>query len=93
MLVNVNLDVSWEKGLPLKVAAFIGLLNFEWHSQNEVGNIGLLVLWRVVKTYVAQPSHCNFCSSVVKKGPDTLSRTGGASRGGVSVLSNVCLAT
>ena len=29
MLVDVNLDVSWEKGLPLKVAAFIGLLNFE----------------------------------------------------------------
>ena len=24
---------------------FIGLGNFEWYSENEVGNIGILVLW------------------------------------------------
>ena len=45
---NVKLDVSWQKGLPFKVADFIGirLFNFEWHSQNKVGNIGSLALWR-----------------------------------------------
>ena len=46
MLVNNKLDVSWQKGLPVKVGNFIGLLNFEWYSQNEGGNIGNLVLWR-----------------------------------------------
>ena len=46
VLVNMKLDVSWQKGLPFKVADFIGLLNFEWYSQNEVGNIDVLVLWR-----------------------------------------------
>ena len=34
------------KRLPFKVAVFICLFKFEWHSQNEVGNIGILVLWR-----------------------------------------------
>ena len=38
MLVIMKLDV--------KVGDFIGLLNFEWHSQNEVGNFGIFVLWR-----------------------------------------------
>ena len=34
------------KGLHLKVADYIVfLLNVEWHSQNEVDNIGILVLW------------------------------------------------
>ena len=28
------------------VADFIGLFNCEWHGQNEVGNIAILVLWR-----------------------------------------------
>ena len=46
MLVNVKLDDSWQKGLPFNVEDFIGLLNFEWHSQNEVGNIVIPVLWR-----------------------------------------------
>ena len=46
MLVNVKLDASWQKGLSLKVAGFSGLFNFEWHSQNEIGNAGTLVLWR-----------------------------------------------
>ena len=46
MLVNVKLDVSWQKGLIFKVGDFTGLLNFEWHSQNEVDNIVILVLWR-----------------------------------------------
>ena len=27
----------------------IGIFNFEWHSQNKVGNIAILVLWRAVK--------------------------------------------
>ena len=30
----------------LKVVDFIGLFNVEWHSQNEFGNIGILVLLR-----------------------------------------------
>ena len=46
MLVNVKQYVSWQKGLPFKVADFIGLFNFEWHSQNDIGIIGILVLWR-----------------------------------------------
>ena len=46
MLVNVKLDVSWLKGLHFKVADVIGLFNFEWLGQNEVGNIAILVLWR-----------------------------------------------
>ena len=29
-----------------KGITFIGLFNFEWHSQNEVGNIDILVFWR-----------------------------------------------
>ena len=33
-------------GIPSKVTDFIGLFNFEWHGQNEVGNIAILVLWR-----------------------------------------------
>ena len=33
------------KGLPFKIADFIGLFNFEWPGQNEVGNIAILVLW------------------------------------------------
>ena len=46
MLVNLQLDVSWLKGLSLKVTNFIGLFNFEWHRQNKVLNIAILVLWR-----------------------------------------------
>ena len=34
------------KGLHFEVSDFISLFNFEWHSQNKVGNIGILVLWR-----------------------------------------------
>ena len=34
---------SWQNRLPVKISDFISLLNFEWHSQNEVGNIGILV--------------------------------------------------
>ena len=43
IFVNVKLDVCWSKGLPFKVEDFIGLFNFEWHGQNEVGNIAILV--------------------------------------------------
>ena len=25
----------------------LGIFNFEWHSQNKVGNIAILILWRV----------------------------------------------
>ena len=46
MLVNTKLDVTWLKGLPFKIANFIDLFNFEWHGQNKVGNIAILVLWR-----------------------------------------------
>ena len=35
------------KELHFKVAGFIGLVNFETHSQNEDGNIDFLVFWRV----------------------------------------------
>ena len=45
MLVNVKLDVSWQMGLPFKIADFIGLFNFEWLGQNKVGNFAILVLW------------------------------------------------
>ena len=41
VLVNVKSAVSWQKGF-----YFISLLNFEWHNQNEVGNIGIPVLWK-----------------------------------------------
>ena len=44
MLGNVTLDVSWQKESPFKVANFVSLFNFEWHRQNKVGNIGILVL-------------------------------------------------
>ena len=46
ILVNAKLDVSWCEGFHFKTAGFIGLLNFEWHRQNEVGNVAILVLWR-----------------------------------------------
>ena len=45
MLVNVKLNVTRQNGLPFKVGDIFGHLNFERHSQNEVGNIGILVLW------------------------------------------------
>ena len=34
------------RALHLKVEDFIGIVNFEWHNQNEAANIGILVLWR-----------------------------------------------
>ena len=42
----MKLDPSWYQGLSFKVAEFFGLFNLEWHYQNEVGNIAILVLWR-----------------------------------------------
>ena len=47
MLVNVKWDISAHKRIHFKVADFICLLNFEWRSLNEVGNIGIVVLTRV----------------------------------------------
>ena len=35
-----------EKGLHFEVVDFIGLFNFQWHGQSEVGNIAIVVLWR-----------------------------------------------
>ena len=34
------------KGLPFKIADFVSLFNLQWHSQNKIGNTGILVLWR-----------------------------------------------
>ena len=52
-LLFQSLDVSkyeikcWlVQRLPFKVADFIGLFYFEWHSQYEVGNIDIPVFWR-----------------------------------------------
>ena len=36
-------------GLHFKVTDFTGFVNIQWHSQNEVGNIGILVFWKVGK--------------------------------------------
>ena len=38
---------SVEYKLYLKVAHFIGLVNLDWHSQDKVGNIDILTLWRI----------------------------------------------
>ena len=46
MLIIAKLYVSWQKGLPVKVAYFIGVFNLEWHIRNEVGNMAILVLRR-----------------------------------------------
>ena len=46
MLANIKILCQLVKGLPFKVAGFIGLFSLEWHSQNEVANIGILALWR-----------------------------------------------
>ena len=43
----MKLGVSGYRGLHSKVADFISLANFEWNSQNKVGNIGVPVLLRV----------------------------------------------
>ena len=46
MLVNMKLDVIWHKELLFRISDFSGLFNFEWHSENKVGNVGILVLRR-----------------------------------------------
>ena len=40
IIVIVKLNISF------RVGDFIGLFHFEWHFQNEVGNVAILVLWR-----------------------------------------------
>ena len=40
----ISVDVM---GLHFKVSDFIGPVSFWWHSWNEVGNIGVLLLWGV----------------------------------------------
>ena len=47
ILVNTKIDIIWYKGIHYYIAAFTGFVNFECHSQNEVGNIGILILHRV----------------------------------------------
>ena len=48
----------------LKVVDLIGLFNVEWHSQNEFGNIGILLLLRDrKKLYWLFPISKNFCIS------------------------------
>ena len=51
----MKLDVSWEKGLPLKVGHYISLFNFKWHSQNGVGNTVLAFLYcgEIVKNSIS----------------------------------------
>ena len=51
MLVTVKLDGIWQKGLPFNIEDFTGLLNFEWHSQNEVGSIGILYCGEIMKNF------------------------------------------
>ena len=46
MSVNVNLEVTGIRGLYYVVVDFMHLVSSEWHSQNEVGNISILVLQR-----------------------------------------------
>ena len=45
LLVNVKLDIGFI-GIHFMVADFIGFgrCNFEWHRQNEIDNIAILVL-------------------------------------------------
>ena len=47
--------------LPIKVADFISFANFEWHGQNEVGNIAILVLWRDREKLYLPSSPCEVC--------------------------------
>ena len=46
--------------LHFMVADFIGLVKFEWYSQTKVGDIDILLLWRVYeklyRTQLQQPS-------------------------------------
>ena len=50
----MKLDVSWQKALPFKVADFIGLLNFEWHGQDEI--LSFLCCAEIVKNFSVQTS-------------------------------------
>ena len=56
MLVNVKSN-QLVRGLHFQVTYFIGLVNMEWYSQNEVGNIDILVLWRVCENPSARVYH------------------------------------
>ena len=49
---DVKLDISM-RGVHFMVADFIGLgrFNFEWHYQNKIDNIGILVLYGDYKLY------------------------------------------
>ena len=51
MLVNVKLVNIDKTEMPFNVTDFIRLFNFEWHSQNQDGNIVMLVLWRDRKKF------------------------------------------
>ena len=43
------------RGLHFKVRVFIDLVNFLWHSQNEVGNNAIIVLWKVCEKLCSFP--------------------------------------
>ena len=34
-------------GLYFNIVNSIGIANFQWHSQNKNGNIGILALWSI----------------------------------------------
>ena len=46
IIIKKDVNGGGGGGLPFKFADFLRLFNFEWHNQNELGNIGILVLWR-----------------------------------------------
>ena len=50
MLVQCGIRYRLAKGITFQgwrlFGGFFGLLNFEWHSQNEIDNIGILEWWK-----------------------------------------------
>ena len=46
-------------GLHFKVRDFIGIVNFEWHNQNKVPNIGIFALWRIF-----EKNYCGICFTI-----------------------------
>ena len=50
-----------ERGIYTMLEDFIGVVDFQWCSQNEIANIGILVLQRVCKNNYGKikEGHCN----------------------------------
>ena len=60
IFVSGKLDISSCGAVYCKVADFIGLVPFQWHSQNKIGNTGIRVLLRVCENlYCAVYSWCH----------------------------------